>query len=223
MGDLPARVSASQVTLILQRAAEIDARGDSLSVDELRRIAEEAGIDPEATEAAIREVVAAEEASPARVAEEADTPVPMASEEPKLPAKWSQSPSPSRILAGTAVGAAMGFVGAAMGGFGTLSPVFGVPGVGLAAFGGTLLYLLLRAVQSMKRGAQLDFQLQNFAVWFGMGFAGQVIGFYPSGAVFVIALMFWIVTSIVGGLLVQFGPREEGPEGDAPRIGPARQ
>jgi len=223
MGDLPARVSASQVTLILQRAAEIDARGDSLSVEELRRIAAEAGIDPEATEVAIREVVAAEEAAPAQKAEEASATVPATAEAPSVPAKRSQSPSPGRILAGTAVGGALGFVGAAMGGVAGLPPIFGAPGMGLAAFGGTLLYLLLRAVQSMKRGAQLDFQLQNFAVWFGMGFAGQIVGYYPLYEVFAIALMFWIVTSIVGGLLVQFGPRDEEPEGDVSRIGPAKQ
>lgn len=220
MSDLPERVSASQVTLILQRAAEIDARGDSLTVEELTRIAAEAGIDPEATEAAIREVVAAEdEAVPVLAEEEAGTSVPPVAGPSKVPARASQFPSPGRILAGTAVGAAMGFVGAAMGGFGTLSPVLGPPGVALAAFGGTLLYLLLRAVQSMKRGAQLDFQLQNFAVWFGMAFAGQIIGYFSQGEVFVIALMFWIVTSVVGGLLVKFGPREEDPEGDMPRIG----
>ncbi len=50
MTETPARISASQVRLILERAAEIDARGDSLTVGELRRIAAEAEIDPAATE-----------------------------------------------------------------------------------------------------------------------------------------------------------------------------
>ena len=45
MTNSPATVSASQVSLILERAAEIDARGDVLAVEELRRIAAEAGID----------------------------------------------------------------------------------------------------------------------------------------------------------------------------------
>ena len=220
MSDLPVRVSASQVTLILQRAAEIDARGDSLTTEELKRIAAEAGIDPAATESAIQEVVSAEEAAPVRAAEEEGTSVPVTAEASKVPAKRSQSISSRRILAGTAVGAALGFVGAAMGGVGALPPILGAPGMGLAAFGGTLLYLLLRAVQSMKQGAQLDFQLQNFAVWFGMAFLGQIVGYYPQGEVFGIALIFWIVTSIVGGLLVKLGPREEEPEGNLPRIGP---
>ena len=163
MSELPERVSASQVTLILQRAAEIDARGDSLSVGELKRIAAEAGIDPEATDAAIREVVAAVDAVPRR-AEDARTSVPVAAETSRLPAKESQLPSPGRILAGTAVGAALGFVGAVTGFVGAVPALIGTAGVGFAAVGGTLMYLLLRAVQSMKRRAQLDFQLQSFAV-----------------------------------------------------------
>ena len=45
MTDAAKNISASQVSLILQRAAEIDASGDTLTVGELRRIATEAGID----------------------------------------------------------------------------------------------------------------------------------------------------------------------------------
>ena len=58
MTNSPATVSASQVSLILERAAEIDARGDVLAVEELRRIAAEAGIDRAATEMAIQEIMA---------------------------------------------------------------------------------------------------------------------------------------------------------------------
>lgn len=36
MTDPPARIPASQVSLILQRAAEIDARGDTLTVGHSR-------------------------------------------------------------------------------------------------------------------------------------------------------------------------------------------
>ena len=63
MTETPARISASQVRLILERAAEIDARGDSLTVEELRRIAAEAEIDPAATETAIQEITASIEAT----------------------------------------------------------------------------------------------------------------------------------------------------------------
>lgn len=54
MNERPVRFSDSQVAHILKRAAEIDARGDSMSADDLRAIAAEAGIDPKATEAAIQ-------------------------------------------------------------------------------------------------------------------------------------------------------------------------
>ena len=203
MSDAPTRISASQVTLILQRAAEIDARGDSLTVDELRRIAAEAGIDPAATEAAIEEIVAGEEPAP-----DPPIPAPTDAEKAGLPVKMSRSPSPGWIVTGGAVGTAMGFI--------TLLP----PVVSVPAFAGTLMYLIVRAVQSMKRGAQLDFQLQNFATWFGAGAAGEAIGFASEGAAAALALVLWILTSIVGGMLINFGPREEEPENDVHRIGP---
>ena len=56
-----------------------------------------------------------------------------------------------------------------------------------------------------------------------MVFVGQIVGFYPPREVFAVGLLFWIVSSIVGGLVVKFGPREEDPEGDMPRIGPGGQ
>lgn len=200
MSDKPARITASQVTLILKRAAEIDASGDVLSVEELRRIASEAGIDPAATEAAIEEVMAGDEPAPVPA-------VQVEEETPRVPAKKSQSPSPGWIVASGAVGTAMGFI--------TALPTF----LSVPAFGATIIYLMVRAVQSMKRGTQLDFQLQNFATWFGMGAAGEAIGFIDDGVSAALALVLWIVTSGVGGLLVKFGPREEQSEDDLPRIG----
>ena len=211
MSESPARISASQVTLILQRAAEIDARGDSLTVDELRRIASEAGIDPAATEAAIEEVVAGAETAAMPVVGGAPG-VPVVPEEdagPKLPAKASKSPSPGWIVAGGAVGTAMGFMTMLAG------------PTALIAFGATVLFLLLRAVQSMKRGTQLDFQLQNFAVWFGMLIGGASSGIFAGEAV-IGAFLVWIVTSVVGGLLVRFGPRDEEADDDRPQLGPGK-
>ncbi len=200
MSDAPARITASQVTMILQRAAEIDARGDSLTVEELRRIASEAGIDPAATEAAIEEVTAGEEPAPLAA-------VQVEGEVPRLRAKQSKSPSPAWIVASGAVGTALGFITA-------LPEVVGIP-----AFGATILYLIVRAVQSMKRGSQLSFQLQNFAVWFGMFVGASAIGVMSDFETLEMFLTLWIVTSGVGGLIVRFGPREE-PENDLPRIGP---
>ena len=203
MSDKPARISASQVTLILQRAAEIDASGDSLTVEELRRIAGEAGIDPAATEAAIEEVVAGEEPAPVPT-------VPVEDEKTKLPARMSKVPSAAWIVASGAVGTALGFITALPGQF------------AVSAFGATVLYVIVRAVQSMKRGAELDFQLQNFAVWFGLLIGGTAIPRFRDIEVASIALLFWIVSSVAGGLIVRFGPREEDPEDEVPRIGPGR-
>ncbi len=186
--------------MILQRAAEIDARGDSLTVEELRRIASEAGIDPAATEAAIEEVTAGEEPAPVPA-------VQVEGEVPRLPTKQSKSPSPGWIVASGAVGTALGFITA-------LPEVVGIP-----AFGATILYLIVRAVQSMKRGSQLSFQLQNFAVWFGMFVGASAIGVMSDFETLEMFLTLWIVTSGVGGLIVRFGPREEEPENDVHRIG----
>ena len=204
MTDTPMKLTTSQVSLILQRAAEIDARGDTLSVEELERIAAEAGIDARATRTAIAEFIAEEMPVPAP-----EPHVPAAPRAPAVPrtrTRKSSSPSPLRILSGGAVGAAYGFLL-------TLSDSAAILGLG-----GAVLYLVLRAVQSMKRGDQLDFQLQNFALWLGTmvsGLAAVVV----DDEEFTAAIFFvWLITSFLGGLLVRFGPREEEPDEGVPQI-----
>ncbi|MDE2678403.1 MAG: hypothetical protein F4107_08715 [Gemmatimonadetes bacterium] len=199
MTDSPATVSASQVSLILERAAEIDARGDVLAVDELRRIAAEAGIDAAATEMAIQEIMADREAAPVPAVREAE-------EGTNLPAKKPESPSPEWIVGGGAVGTAFGFVLAL--------PNF----VSIPALGATVLYLLFRAVKSMKTGSQLSFQLQNFAVWLGTALGATAIGAFSTGTNFASAFICWIVISVIGGMIVRFGPREEEAGDGVPRI-----
>ncbi|WP_419936706.1 hypothetical protein [Candidatus Palauibacter sp.] len=200
MTDPPARgspmtLTASQVSLVLKRAAEIDARGDSMSVEELERIASEAGIDPRATRTAIAELVAAE----------MPTPVPESRPPAVTTARAGKptTPSPGRILAGGAVGVAFGFLFA--------SSIGGA----IAASGGTMIYLILRALQGMKRGSQLDFQLQNFTLWF---VAGLITAAALGAEALLLMVPCWILTAITGGLLVRFGPREEMPEEDVPQI-----
>lgn len=197
MTDTPARISASQVRLILERAAEIDARGDSLTVEELRQIADEAGIDRAATETAIQEITAGAE----------ETPPPTATEkEVARPAKSPVYYSPPWIAAGGAVGIVLGFL--------TLLQDL----VGLTVLGAVVLGLILRAVEAMRKRSHLSFQLENLAVWFGLAVAGIASGVLPEMLVF--ALVAGIVLSVVGGLIVAFGSREEKPEDDVPRIGP---
>ena len=201
MTESPTGVSASQVSLILERAAEIDARGDVLTVEELRNIAAEAGIDAAATEMAIQEIMADREAAPVPA-------VPAAKEGTNLPAKNPKSPAPEWVVAGGAVGMAFGFLSA-------------LPfAVAIPALGATGLYVLFRAVKSMKTGSQLSFQLQNFAVWLGTALASTAIEALDPRTSFMAALICWVVTSVVGGLIVQFGPREESAEDDVPRLGP---
>lgn len=186
--------------MILERAAEIDASGEVVTVEELSRIAAEAGIDSAATEIAIQEIMADREDAPVPA-------VPEAGEGTRLPAKNPKSPSPAWIVTGGAVGTALGFITA-------------LPGVvGIPAFGATVLYLIVRAVKSMKSGSQLSFQLQNFAVWFGLAMGGTAIEAVALGEAFAAALVFWIVSSVIGGMIVQYGPREEEPAGDVRRIG----
>lgn len=204
MTDVPTKISASQVSLILQRAAEIDASGDSLTVEELRRIAAEAGIDPVATDKAIMEITAAVEPSTELAAPEP----------PAVPAKPSGLPKPGWIFAGGAVGTALGFLVS----LADLYQAAGPFGLAWLGFGGTVFYLVVRALNSMKRGAQLDFQLQNLAVWFGGAVGAWATDVLWAGDVFGMALVAWVLTSVVGGLLVKFGPREE-EEGTHPHQG----
>lgn len=200
MTDVPTQISASQVSLILQRAAEIDASGDTLTVEELRRVAAEAGIDPAATDRAIMEITA--DGEPAA---ELTAPEPAA-----VPAKPSRVPNPGWIFAGGAIGTALGFLVS----FADLYPVAGMPfGVAWLGFGGTVFYLVTRALNSMKRGAQLDFQLQNLAVWFGGAVGAWAADVLWAEEVFGMAFVTWFLISVVGGLLVKFGPREEEDEG----------
>lgn len=189
----PATLTASQVSQILKRAAEIDARGDSMTVEELERIAGEAGIDPRATRTAIAELVAPEMPVPA--------PEPRSPAVPATRAEGPASPSPGRIIAGGAVGAAFGLLVA-------LSAPTAIAGAGA-----TVVYLTLRAVQAMKRGSLLDFQLQNFTLWF---VSSLILGAAPEG--FFLTLLCWILTSVVGGFLVRFGPREQEPEEEIPQL-----
>ncbi|MYE15142.1 MAG: hypothetical protein F4Y07_01545 [Gemmatimonadetes bacterium] len=204
MTDPPLRLTTSQVSLILQRAAEIDARGDTLSAEELERIAAEAGIDVQATRTALAEFVATEMS-----VTDPESGVPEATRVPAVPrtrTRKSSSPSPLRILSGGAVGAAFGFIQDI-----SESAAF-------LSFGGAVLYLVLRAVQSMKRGDQLDFQLQNSALWLGVLMSTLATDVSVAEEATAFSLFLWLIALFLGGLLVRFGPREKEPEEEVPQI-----
>ena len=191
----PMRLTAAQVSQVLKRAAEIDARGDSMTVEELERVASEAGIDPRATRTAIAEVISEEMPIPA--------PDPRPPEVTAARTGNPAFPSAGRIIGGGALGVVCGFLFA-------LSP-----GSALVGFAVTGFYLLLRAVHAMKRGSQFDFQIQNFSLWFGFVLS-MVVAHGAEGAMF--TFLGWVFTSFLGGLLVRFGPREETPAEDVPLI-----
>lgn len=196
MTEEPPKISASQVSLILQRAAEIDARGDTLTVDELHRIAAEAGIDRQATSRAIREILTDKEPGTAEV----EPAKPAAA-----PARPPRYPSRGRIFAGGAVGAVLGFLASLANG-----PFSGgLLAMASLGFGGAMFYLLVRALHSMKRKTQFVFQIENFAFWFGGAVGAWAMDILWPADVFGYALVAWFLTSVVGGILVKFGPREE--------------
>ena len=198
MTGLPTSISESQISMVLQRAAEIDAAGDAVTIDELRLIAAEAGIKPEATEHALQELFAGQDfgiqpAMAGSPAIRADVPVP---------------PSPRRMLAGGAIGVALGFL---IGLTNTLIPPSPEPNfLALSGFIGTLAYLFRCAIKSMKRGAQLDFQMQNIVLWFGTAVGITVT--YPALAADAIgvSLLIGLVAAVVGGIIIRFGPRDDG-------------
>ena len=129
-----------------------------MSVEELRRIAAEAGIDPGATNRAIQEIMAGEEPDPHLGVDR----VPWG---PRQEVDLALYPAGS--WAGGAIGTAMGFLAAfAGGGRGFDGLAHGWAGW---ASEERSLYLVARAVECMKRGAQLDFSASR--IWrSGSGF-----------------------------------------------------
>ena len=126
-------------------------------------------------------------------------------------ARTAAPPSPGRIAAGGAVGLATGFL---IGLGNILTPMTSPNMLGLSAFCGTIGYLLWRAIQSMKRRTQLDFQMQNLALWFGL--AAGLAGTYPilGDDAIGMAVFLWLIAAVVGGLIIRFGRRDEQPEGE---------
>ena len=109
---------------------------------------------------------------------------------------------------GVAIGVALGFL---IGLTNTLIPPSPEPNfLALSGFIGTLAYLFRCAIKSMKRGAQLDFQMQNIVLWFGTAVGITVT--YPALAADAIgvSLLIGLVAAVVGGIIIRFGPRDDG-------------
>ena len=184
MTNLPESISPDQVSQILQRAAEIDASGESLTVTELKRIMDEAGIARAAAEAAIQEILEAED-PPGR----------------SLPVLRR---SKDTLLLSMGLGGAVGVV---LGLLSRLGTDWAFPVAGAMA-----IYSLFQSVRGMKRKTQLEFQLQNLVSWFAL-FVSAAAGLGSSiDDVFSVLGPIWLVTSFIGGMLVRYGPAESEPD-----------
>lgn len=211
MKERPVRFTDSQVAHILKRAAEIDAQGDSMSAEELRGIAAEAGIDPRATDAAIRELLAEEEGgslmSPPRTS-------PVTEGDAELPARKMTPPSPWRIASGGAVGMACGFIY----GWSIGLSVYPVTANALIGLGTATLYLVTRGLQCRKRGNHLDFQLENLAVWCTAALGPMIAWGWHMGSILAPLFVAWFLVAVIGGLLMRLGSKEESATEEPPRI-----
>ena len=217
MNERPTRFSDAQVTHILKRAAEIDARGDSMSAEDLRAIAAEAGIDPKATETAIQELLAEGESAPETPPEPGSS---VAERSPRVPATRTGLSLPWRIAAGGAVGAACGFI------YGLSAAVMTDPLLPLTAgamvgLGTATLYLMARGVLCMKRGEQRNFQIENLAVWIGAALATlpQLLPVFFLDDILAPLIVAWFLVAVVGGLMIRLGSKERSEPDDPPRIG----
>lgn len=217
MNERPTRFSDAQVAHILKRAAEIDARGDSMSAEDLRAIAAEAGIDPKATDAAIQELLAEGEIAPETSSEPGSSVV---ERSPRVPATRTGLSLPWRIAAGGAVGTACGFI-YGMSAAVMIDPLVPLSGGAMLGLGTATLYLMGRGALCMKRSEQRNFQIENLAVWIGaaMGTIPQLLPVFFLDDILAPLIVAWFLVAVVGGLLIRLGSKERSEPDDPPRIG----
>jgi hypothetical protein len=188
------RFSPEQVRRILQRASEIDAHGEHASAEELLRVAREAGIDLHAMELAIAEVADGVELGdpPTAVSKPKGAPV---------------APRGDTLVPSILGGAVVGLVGGMLLG---LAPFTWVAGLGI---GGLFLFALVRAAQLGRKGALLEFEVQNLVTMaLGMATAIPSAGIWGEDVALVL-LMLWMVTTVLGGGLVWWLGRDA-PDGE---------
>jgi len=151
------------------------------------RVAREAGIDLRAMEQAIEEV--------------ANQPV-VPIERPEAPKV--AGPSKSDTMVRSILSAAVFGVGA-----GALFAV-GVDLYGLT-LGGLFVFSLVRAVQLGKKGALLEFELQNLVVMLVTALSSLPFMGSDGDDMVASVLVLWLVTSLLGGLVTWWRGRSEDP------------
>lgn len=184
---LSERFSPEQVQSILQRATELDAQSEHAEVGELMRVAREAGIDLRAMEQAIEEVTNSPQ---------------MRVESPRVP-----PPAPtvtSDTMVRSILSAAVLGVGA-----GALM-AFGVDLYGLA-LGGLFVFSLVRAVQLGRKGALLEFELQNLVVMLVSALSALPFMSVAADDMIASVLVLWMVTTLLGGVVAWWRGRSEDP------------
>jgi len=180
------RFSPEQVRRILQRASEIDAHGEHADADELRRIAREAGIDLHAMEQAITEVARA----PA-------LPAPVEEVPPRPPATRVRDTMVQSILAAAGVGVGVGIL------IGTVVDLFGL------GLGALFVFTLVRAVQLGRKGALVEFELQNLVVMLTAGLSAFPFLSGPDEELLGGVMALWIAMTVLGGAVTWWRGREE--------------
>lgn len=185
------RFNEEQLKAVIARAVELDARGVTTSADELRSIAAEIGISPEAVDAALFEHARRLEPRASRVSSRAASAVMTAG-------------IPLGIAAGSLLGISSPFavVGA-----------LGIVAVGLVASGALVV------VQG--RNATLrSFQFRNLLLWGGLTVGGAVtVGLFGAGPLAIPGIIVgwglrsWIASSILGSAAVIAVRRAAAPSG----------
>lgn len=177
------RLTAEQVSLVLKRAAELDARGPSVSAEELIAIAAEAGLDPAATRAAIEEITA---------------PKPL----PATPTRsFMSAPSLLSTVGGGVLGFMLGLIGTASLG----------PGIGMPALGGTLIFTLYRWLRRRGSESRLVLFFEHFVTWLSFIVGAAAADNRMSVDIMIMAMLAGAITSVLC-LVLPHGSRTQTPE-----------
>ena len=181
---IPNVISEDEARQILVRATALEGQRRAVSLEELRSVALEAGIEPTAIEAAIDDVVGAGR---------------------EIPAATPSTSGWNRFVRRAAVG----IVGLA-GGTVTWLLAGGDPyggdalGLGIAALIAGSAKLLMRARESRD---QEQFQTDLFLLWSGFTAGWSITRGESWTDMTLVAAMLWAACAIAGGLIVHFKPK----------------
>ena len=70
----------------------------------------------------------------------------------------------------------------------------------------------------MKRGDQIGFQIENLTVWLAAALGPMIAWGWHLGSVLAPLFVAWFLVSVVGGLLLRLGSREEDLPDEPPKL-----